>query len=192
MNPSPDHWREARRLQAWQLQQHGWTQREIAEAMGVSEGAVSQWMRRAREGGPEALCHRPPPGPRRRLAADQLARLPELLARGAETYGCRGQVWTRGRIATVIRLEFGVSSHPGHIGRVLDALWWSLQKPARRARQRDAAAIAHWREKTWLTIKKGPKSRGSASSSSTNPGSLLALHRPAMPLRSIAAAELAH
>jgi transposase len=165
MNPSPYNWREARRLQAWQLQQHGWAQREIAEAMGVSEGAVSQWMRRAREGGPEALCHRPPPGARRRLAAEQLARLPELLARGAETYGFRGQVWTRGRITMVSRLEFGISYHPGHIGRLLDAIRWSLQKPARRARQRDEAAITHWREQTWPAIKRGPKSRGRASSS---------------------------
>src|SRR3712207_4843214 len=82
MNPIPHTWKEARRLQAWQLRQHGWSQRQIAEAMGVSEGAVSQWMTRAREAGPEALRRRPPPGAPRRLSSDQLARLPELLHRG--------------------------------------------------------------------------------------------------------------
>jgi transposase len=54
MNPSPTHWKEARRLQAWRLKHKGWSQRQIAEAFGVSEGAVSQWMQRARDGGPEA------------------------------------------------------------------------------------------------------------------------------------------
>ena len=63
--------------------QQGWSQRQIAEALGVSEGAVSQWRRRAREGGPEALQQRPRPGAPRRLTADQLARLPMLLHQGA-------------------------------------------------------------------------------------------------------------
>jgi predicted transcriptional regulator len=46
-------WREGRRLRAWELKQEGWTQQQIADALGVSKGAVSQWMKRAREGGVE-------------------------------------------------------------------------------------------------------------------------------------------
>jgi transposase len=62
----------------------GWSQRQITEALGVSQGAVSQWMKRAREGGPEALRHRPPSGAPCRLSAEPLARLPALLRWGAE------------------------------------------------------------------------------------------------------------
>ncbi|MBI3725345.1 helix-turn-helix domain-containing protein, partial [bacterium] len=40
-------WREARRLRALDLRQLGWRQIEIARALGVTEGAVSQWMKRA-------------------------------------------------------------------------------------------------------------------------------------------------
>lgn len=54
MNRTPTTWKEARRLQAWSLKQKGWSQRQIAEALGVSEGAVSQWMTRARAAGPGA------------------------------------------------------------------------------------------------------------------------------------------
>ncbi|MDP8946651.1 MAG: helix-turn-helix domain-containing protein, partial [Actinomycetota bacterium] len=39
--------REGRRLRAWELKQEGWKQRDIARALGVSKGAVSQWMKRA-------------------------------------------------------------------------------------------------------------------------------------------------
>src|SRR5688500_1702606 len=106
MNRSARTWKEARRLQAWHLKQQGWSQRPIAEALGVIEGAVSQWMKRGREGGPEALRHRPPPGAPRRLTTDQLARLPALLQQSPEAYGFRGALWTRGRIAAVIHLEF--------------------------------------------------------------------------------------
>jgi transposase len=165
MDRSPTNWKEARRLQAWRLKQKGWSQRQIAEALGVSEGAVSQWMTRARRGGTEALRHRRPPGARRRLTDEQLARLPALLHQGPETYGFRGAVWTRTRIAAVIRVEFGISYHPAHISRVCQAIRWSPQKPARRARQRDEAAIAHWREQTWPALKRGRRSRDKASSS---------------------------
>jgi transposase len=152
-------------LQTWQFQQKGWPQRQIAEALGVSEAAVSQWMRRVRKDGLETLRYRPPPNTPRRLSAGQLARLPTLLHRGAAAYGFRGQVWTCGRTGAVVHLEFGVSSHPVHIGCLLKILRWSPQNPARRARQRDEAAITHWREETWPALKRGHKPRGKRSSS---------------------------
>jgi transposase len=165
MNRPPQNWKEARRLQAWHLKQQGWSQRRIAEALGVSAGAVSQWMTRARNQGSEALRHHPPPGAARRLTEAQLARLPELLQRGPTPYGFRGDVWTRRRVAMVIRLAFGVTYHPTHVGRLLQALRWSPQKPVRRARQRDEAAIAHWRQETWPAIKRGRRSSNNISSS---------------------------
>jgi DNA-directed RNA polymerase specialized sigma24 family protein len=33
-------WREGRRLRAFELKQLGWSQQRIAEALGVSKGAV--------------------------------------------------------------------------------------------------------------------------------------------------------
>jgi transposase len=122
-------------------------------------------MTRARQAGPEALRRRPAPGAPRRLSAEQLTRLPELWRRGPAAYGFRGDLWTRARIAAVIRLVFGVSYHPTHVGRLCNQIRWSPQKPARHARQRDEAAITHWREETWSAIKKGHKASSKASSS---------------------------
>ena len=108
-------WREGRRLRAWELRQEGWKQRDIARALGVSKGAVSQWMKRAKQEGMEALKHRPPPGAKARLSEAERAKLPELLARGAPAHGFRGEVWTCARVAEVILKEFGVSYHPAHV-----------------------------------------------------------------------------
>src|SRR5262245_7263650 len=44
-----------RRQRAWELHQAGWWQKDIAVALGVTRGAVSQWIKRGREGGMEAL-----------------------------------------------------------------------------------------------------------------------------------------
>ena len=165
MNPTPHTWKEARRIQAWHLKQQGWPQRQIAAALGGSEGAVSQWMARARDVGPAALRRRPPPGAPRRLSPEQLARLPELLHRGPPAYGVRGDLGTRSRVAAMIRLAFGVSYPPRHVGRLLAVMRWSPPKPARRARQRDDAASAPWRDDTWPAIKKGRKSSSTRSCS---------------------------
>jgi transposase len=148
-------WREGRRLRALELKERGWKQSEIAEALGVSEGAVSQWMKCAREEGAEALRHKPPPGAPSRLSEDERARLAELLAQGAQAHGFRGEVWTCERVATVIRKEFGVSYHPAHVSRVVQVLGLSLQKLQRRAEQRDEEAIEHWKEDKWPSLKRG-------------------------------------
>jgi transposase len=58
-------------------------------------------------------------------------------------------------MAAVIQLAFGVSYHPRQVGRLCQALRWSPQKPARRARQCDEAAIAQGRDETWPALKKG-------------------------------------
>jgi transposase len=147
-------WREGRRLRAWELHQKGWQQQAIAEALGVTQGAVSQWLKRAREGGIEGLRHRSPPGATPRLSPEQRNQLLELLARGAESFGFQGEVWTQPRVAALIRDRFGVSYDPSQVGRILKACGWSSQKPVQRATQRDEAAIQQWKEERWPQIKK--------------------------------------
>jgi transposase len=113
-------------------------------------------MKRAREEGVEGLKHKPPPGATPRLNEQERARLRELLAQGAEAHGFRGEAWTCERVAKVIRKEFEVSYHPAHVSRLVRALGLSLQKPARRADQRDEEAIEHWKAQTWPRLKRGP------------------------------------
>lgn len=148
-------WREGRRLRAFELKERGWKQRQIADALGVSEGAVSQWMKRAKEEGVEGLRHKPPPGAPPRLSDQERAEVPELLKRGAEAHGFRGEVWTCERVATVIHRHFKVRYHPAHVSRLLRSLGLSLQKPFRRANQRDEEAIESWKEQRWPSLKKG-------------------------------------
>ena len=64
-------WREGRPLRAFELKQRGWSQQRMAEALGVSKKAVSQWMKRTRDGGgAEALKRRPAPGAPPRLSEE--------------------------------------------------------------------------------------------------------------------------
>jgi transposase len=148
---------EWRRLRAWALHEEGWSGRAIAQALGVTPGAVSQWLKRAREGGAQALVHRLPPGSAARLSAEQRARLPTLLAYGAEAYGFLGDVWTSKRVAAVLKQEFGVVYHRAHVSRLLRQIGWSVQKPIRRATQRDEQVIAQWTTARWPALQAKPK-----------------------------------
>src|SRR5712691_10591312 len=108
-------YREYRRLRALALSGQGWKQRDIARALGVTEGAVSQWLKAARAGGAAALRRRPLPGARPKLSEAQRAELAELLDRGAEAAGFRGEFWTTKRVAARSRRRFGVRYHPDHV-----------------------------------------------------------------------------
>src|SRR4051794_7951971 len=112
----PNDYREYRRLQAYELKQQGWKNSRIAQALGVTKGAVSQWFKRVDEacGNKEALLHRPPPGVPRKLNVDQMVELPTLLLKGATSFGFVGDVWTGSRVAKLIKLQYGVIYHPKH------------------------------------------------------------------------------
>ncbi len=153
-------WREGRRRRAWELKEAGWKQTAIAAALGVTSGAVSQWLTRARSAGvEEGLRAHPAPGPVPKLTPEQLVQLPALLDRGAEAYGFRGQVWTCKRVGEVIRRPFGVTYDPSHISRLLHRLGYRVQRPIERATQRDEAAIRGWWEQRWPALKKKPTTR---------------------------------
>jgi transposase len=79
----------------------------------------------------------------------------QALLRGAEAHGFDTELWTLPRVAEVIWRLTGVSYHPGHVWWLLRRHRWSPQRPARRASERDEAAIACWRAEDWPRIKGG-------------------------------------
>jgi transposase len=149
----PHDWREWRRLRALYLFKWGWKERDIVEALGVSKGAVSQWLTAAREGGRKALYSHPHGGTHAKLSAEQKRRIPDFLWHGPEAYGFRGEVWTCPRVVDVLAREFGVTYHRDHVSRLLKQLGWTPQIPITRALQRDEAAIANWRVEVWPELR---------------------------------------
>ena len=139
------------------------TQQQIAQALGVTQGAVSQWLKRATLHGVQALRDHPAPGPMPLLGIDQRAQLLGLLAQGAEAFGFRGAVWTCRRVARLIKEQFGISYHPAHVSRLLAQLDWTPQKPIVRATQRDEQAIAAWYSMRWPALKKRHGGKGELS-----------------------------
>ncbi|HEV2919021.1 MAG TPA: winged helix-turn-helix domain-containing protein [Actinomycetota bacterium] len=159
---------EARRLQAAELFAQGRSQAEVARQLGVSAQAVSVWHGRFTRGGVDALRSRGPSGPDPKLSAAELAKVEEALLAGAMANGFDTDLWTLERITVVIAQLTGVRYHPGHVWVILRRrLGWSLQRPERRASERDEEAIARWVAHEWPRIKK-MTCAGTPSGSSTD------------------------
>ena len=163
---------QARRLRGAELFAAGVRQAEVARQLEVSAQAVSVWHPRWMEGGPEALRSRGPSGPTPRLSDAQLAQVEQALLDGAPANGFVGELWILDRIATVIERLTGIRYHPAWVWALLHHwLGWSVQRPRRRAAERDQAAIDRWVKERWPMIKQTPNGAEPAWSSSTSPRS---------------------
>lgn len=130
---------------------------DVAQRLGVDRRSVRRWKAAHRARGLSGVRAKPAPGRPSKLTGKQRGQLERLLLKGAEAAGFATPLWTCPRIATVIARHFKVRYHVDHIGRVLHALGWSPQQPARRAIERDEAAIAQWVKQRWPVVKKTPR-----------------------------------
>jgi len=162
---------EARRLDAARLFARGESQAAVARTLAVTPMTACRWYAAWKVAGRRGLKGAGRAGRKPRLTAPELAGLDGALRRGAHAHGFTTDLWTLPRVAAVIERRTGVHYHPGHVWYLLRRLNWSLQRPARRARERDEAAIRQWVRQRWPAVKKTPAASGPGSSSRTKAGS---------------------
>jgi transposase len=147
---------ERRRRKALALRQKGIGPGDIARRLGVDRRSVHRWLAAVDEHGEEGLAAVPAPGRPPFLSEEEQAALVAMLLEGATAHGFPTALWTGPRVAELIQREFGVLYHRNHVTRLLRALGFSPQKPERRARERDEAAIRGWVRIRWPQVKKTP------------------------------------
>ena len=153
-------------MRAVELFEAGMRQVDVVTGLGVSAQTASRWYHSWRTGGRDALVGAERLGRTARLSEQQLAEVQAALLAGPKAHGFATDLWTLARIAQVIEQVTGVRYSPSQTWLILrQRLGWTRQRPARRASERDDAAIEAWATKDWPRIKKGldEKARGSAS-----------------------------
>lgn len=160
---------ERRRLKAARLLRQGVSQAAVARRLEVSREAVRRWADKMDDGGTEALRRPLRLGRPAGLDCEQKSELARSLKAGALAQGYATELWTLPRVAKLIRQQFGRTYSQSQVWRILRGMGWSPQRPERRARERNEAAIAQWKRKRWPALKKTPQNKGEPSSSSTNP-----------------------
>jgi transposase len=142
------------RMQAGELFAAGHSQAEVAHKLGVSRQNASRWHAQWQAGGAEALRSAGPTGQAPRLDDQQLQAIDQALRQGARANGFDSDQWTLARVATVIERLTGVAYHPGHVWKLLrHRMGYRLQRPARRATERDEQAIQRWVASDWPRIR---------------------------------------
>ena len=148
---------EARRLRAAELLAQGRSPAEVAETVGVSRESVRRWQTRLAEGGVAALRRRRAGGRPPKLSEEQAAQVEQALGDGAKAAGFATDLWTLDRVVQVVERVTGVRLARASVWRLLhQRLGWSVQRPERKARERDEEAIARWVAYEWPRIKRGP------------------------------------
>lgn len=148
-----------RRVRAGRLLLAGKSPPEVARLVGAPRQTVYRWREVLEASGIDALREMSNGGRPPQLGAAELSRLYVALLEGAEVHGFATPLWTLKRVRLWIERAFGVRYSEVHCWRLLGQLGLSNQKPERRALERDEAAIAHWRKRTWPALKKTPLAR---------------------------------
>ena len=162
--------RERVRLEAAGLIEAGAGDSEIARRLRVSRMSVNRWRRALAAGGREALASKGAGGAKCKLTEAQVAELEAVLDAGPAVWGWQDQCWTLARVADQAWQRFGVEYTLAGVDVLLHRMGWSVQVPARRAAERDEAAIAAWKQETWPVIKGPSRSRARGWSGRTSPG----------------------
>ena len=149
-----------RRLRAGRMLLAGKTPAQAAYAVGVARQTAYTWKAILDEGGIDALRAMPAPGRPARLDEQQLQALARVLVQSPTAHGFGTELWTLKRVGVLIERLYCVKFGQTQIWRILGALGFSVQKPERRAIERDEDAVQTWKRKTWPALKKKPGARG--------------------------------
>jgi transposase len=151
---------QRRRVRAGRMLLAGKTPAQAAHAVGVARQTVYTWKALLDEGGIDALRAMPGRGRPARLDDEQLQALGRALLQSPTEHGFGTELWTLKRVGALIERQYGVKFSQTHIWRILGGLGFSVQKPERRAIERDEDAVQVWKRKTWPALKKKPSAKG--------------------------------
>lgn len=148
---------EARRLQAVPYFKKKWSERRIAEKLGVSGPTVHEWKVAWKKRGILGLRagHY---GRVSKLQPAQEKKIKKHILKGAAAAGFQGDFWTLKRLTLGVKRWTGKAYEDRSVWHVMHRLGLSCQKPIRKAIERDEGAIRTWVEETWPKVKKGASS----------------------------------
>lgn len=141
--------------------QDGNTPDEVTEMLGVSRSAVFGWLARYRAGGWDALDARKRGGRPRKLTGSQMRWIYRTVTgKNPLQLNFPFALWTLDMVKRIIRRQMGVTLSRSSIGRLMDQLGLSAQRPLWRAYQQNPKVVAKWLREDYPLICKEAKARG--------------------------------
>lgn len=158
---------ERRRRLAVQKLQDGYTTSEVADFFEVDSRTVRRWRQEHSRRGDRGLAAKPPPGRQRKLTARRERAVLDWFRKNPRSFGFTTELWTAKRVAQVIERKWGVQFNHRYLNAWLTDRDITPQKPQRKARESDPAAIDAWRRTEWPRLQNGRDANGPLLSCST-------------------------
>jgi len=144
------------RLRVMNAVQAGMSQAEAALLFGVSRWSVVQWAKAHRGAGVRALAAKRRgrrKGEAGKLTAKQSDRIRALVVgKMPEQLKLPFYLWTRAAVKLLIRREYAVNLSLSAVGGYLKRWGLTVQRPVKRAYERDDAAVVTWRAEVYPRI----------------------------------------
>lgn len=148
--------RVAQRIHAIVLSLEGHTTTQIAGLLKVHRSSVPLWIEHWNQHGEQGLLEGHRSGRPPLLTTRQRQQIQDILDSGPVAYGLETGVWTAPVIGHVIKEQFDVRYHPGHVRKLLRQLGYSVQRPTTQLVQASTAKKHRWERSTYPGLKKKP------------------------------------
>ena len=144
------------RLRVINAVQAGMKQAQAARTFGVSRWSVVQWTKAHRSNGVQALATKRRgrrSGEAGKLSIRQAQRIRALIVgKMPDQLKLPFYLWTRAAVQLLIKREYGVGLSLTAVGGYLKRWGLSVQRPVKRAYERNEEAIAQWLAEVYPTI----------------------------------------
>ena len=149
------------RTRAVERVQSGESPETVIKTLGFSRACIYNWLARYRSGGWHALRTGHRSGRPKKLNGPQMAWIYRTIRdKNPRQLKFPFALWTRKMIIDVIKRQFEIKLSPASVGRLLNQLGFSCQKPLYRAYQRNPELIKRWKEEQYPQIQKRAKKEG--------------------------------
>lgn len=145
---------ERRRLQAGRMFDKGVTQYAVAKKFAVSTSATNKWYAAWKTDKKKGLLSKGHPGFASQYTAEKKKKLKAVILSGPRKEGYTTDFWTIDRIRAVAKKKLGITLGTKRTWATIIALGFSVQKPERRAKERNEKAITNWKLKEFPKLKK--------------------------------------
>lgn len=149
-------YRVAKRIHAILLSHQEYPSPKIAELLHAPRSKISEWLKKYEQHGYEALLEGQRSGRKSKLSQEQLIELGDIVDSGPIAYGYTSAIWSSIMIRDIIRNEFNINYHAGHVRKLLHQMNFSVQKPKRVLARADEDQKNKWRRYIYPNIKKKP------------------------------------
>lgn len=147
--------KQARRLIALAGVLDGLSRADAAAVGLMDRQTLRDWVHRFNEQGPEGLIDRKSTGPKRKLTAEQLAMLKDIVAAGPDPAIDTVVRWRCADIVKLIKARFDVEYHENSVGKLLHSLGFSHISARPRHPKQNPETIEAFKKtsrKNWRTL----------------------------------------